>query len=184
MEAGRFVEATDCFQAALSGTGIERGRFLAWRGDALTLAGNNDTALKSYLAAFLDDPLTVDMQSVKNRKITDLHTSMHFEDTDGIEEDEEPAWLPVWGWLHGVFNFPQQLAPKATLPDAAEFDALIAEKNCSVPRIWFDMLIHAERLRVMHRDDRELAAVRRLMKKTNWFMFGCYLEKIKGKRIS
>jgi len=183
MEAGRFAEAANCFQAALSGEDVPRGRFLAWRGDALTLAGNSDTSLKYYLAAFLDDPFTVDMQPVKNRTITDLHTSLHYEATDDIEEDEQPAWLPVWGWLHGAFTLPLQLAPEETSPGSAtEFEVLIAEENCSLPHIWFDMLIHAERLRVMHRDDRELAAIRRLMKRTNGFMFGCYLEKIGGRR--
>lgn len=180
--AGRHGEAADCFKTALSGKEIARGRFLAWRGDALTLAGGDDTALESYLAAFLDDPRTVDMQSVKNRKITDLHTSLHFDATDEIEEDEVPAWLPVWGWLNGVFALPLQPVPEESQPSgAAGFEAQLAQESCSVPRIWFDMLTHAERLRVVYRDDREQAAVRRLMKKTNGFMFGCYLEKIGGR---
>ena len=154
----------------------------AWRGDALTLARNYDAALKSYLAAFLDDPFSVDMQSIKNWKITNLHTSLHFEVTDEIEEAEEPAWLPVWGWLHGVFTLPLQPVPEPGQLGADAFGLLIAKENCSVPRIWFDMLTHAERLRCVFRDDRELAAVRRLMKKLNGFMFGCYLEKIGGRR--
>lgn len=182
LEAGQYAEAADWFLAALQEKRLERGRFLAWRGDALTLAGNNDAALKSYLSAFLDDPFSIDMLSIKNGKIDNLHTSLHFEATDEIEEDEEPAWLPVWGWLHGVFPLPLQPVQEQDTLDAHAFEALIAEENCSVPRIWFDMLIHAERLRVMVRDDRELAAVRRLMKKTNGFMFGCYLEKIGGRR--
>ncbi|MBC7963215.1 MAG: hypothetical protein H7Y05_09755 [Steroidobacteraceae bacterium] len=53
-----------------------------------------------------------------------------------------------------------------------------------MPRIWFDMLTHTERVRVLHRDDRELAAVRRLMKKANGSMFDCYLEKIGGRSPS
>lgn len=182
MEAGHYVEAAESFLATLSKKRLERGRFLAWRGDALTLAGDDADALKSYLDAFLDDPLTVDMQSVKNRKIADLHTSLHFDAMDEIEEAEESAWLPVWGWLEGVFVLPLQPVSEPGPLDSNAFEALIAEDNCSVPRIWFDMMIHAERLRVVHRDDRELAAVRRLMKKTNGFMFGCYLEKISGRR--
>ena len=62
------------------------------------------------------------------------------------------------------------------------FEAQLAEDCCSVPRIWFQMLTYAEKLRVMYRDDRELAAVRRLMKKTSGFMFDCYLEKVSGRR--
>ena len=182
MDADRHAEAAVCFLAALSNAGFERGRFLAWRGDALTLARNYDAALKSYLAAFLDDPFSVDMQSIKNWKITNLHTSLHFEATDEIEETEEPAWLPVWGWLHGVFTLPLQPVPEPGQLDANAFGLLIAKENCSVSRIWFDMLTHAERLRCVFRDDRELAAVRRLMKRTNEFMFGCYLDKFGGRR--
>lgn len=182
MEDSRYVEAAGCFLATLQEKHLERGRFLAWRGDALTLASNDEDALKSYLDAFLDDPLTIDMQSVKNRKILDLHTSLHFDAMDEIDVVDEAAWLPVWGWLEGVFVLPLQPVSEPSPLDSNVFETLIAKDNCSVPRIWFNMLIHAERLRVVHRDDRELAAVRRLMKKTNEFMFGCYLEKISGRR--
>jgi tetratricopeptide (TPR) repeat protein len=179
MEAGRYAEAADCFQSALSGKEIPAGKFLAWRGDALTLAGKNDTALKCYLTAFLDDPFTVEIQSAKNLKVINLHTSLHFEATDEIEEEQEPAWLPVWGWLQGVFQLPLQPAPEMTPPDAAEFEARLREDGCSVPRLWFDLLTQAERLRVTNLDDREMAAVRRLMKRTNGFMFDWYLQKIR-----
>ncbi|MBC7963475.1 MAG: tetratricopeptide repeat protein [Steroidobacteraceae bacterium] len=182
MEAGRYAEAADCFFAALSDKDIPRGRFLAWRGDALTLAKKDADALKSYLEAFLADPLSVDIQSVKNLKITSLLTILSFEALDDIDEDHEQAWLPVWGWLQGIFALPLQAVTGADPFEAKSFEALLAEENCSVPRIWFDMLTHAERVRVLHRDDRELAAVRRLMKKTNGFMFDCYLEKIGGRR--
>lgn len=181
MEVGQYVEAADCFHAALSGKDVPRGRFLAWRGDALTLAGNDDAALKSYLAAFLDEPLSVDITTIKSSKITNLHSSLQFDATDEIEEVEEPAWLPVWGWLHGVFTLPLQPAPDEILPGAAEFEDLLTKEGCALPRIWFDMLIYAERLRVMFKDDRELAAVRRLMKKASGFMFGCYLDKVRGR---
>ena len=169
MEAGRYEEAADCFQAALSGNNIPTGRFLAWRGDALTLADKDDAALKSYMNAFLDDPLTVEIHSVKNRKITNLHDSLCFEDTDEIEEDQEPAWLPVWGWLQGLFPLPLQPFPEMNPAAAAEFEARLEKNDVRVPRLWFDMLTHAERLRITHRDDRELAAVRRLMKRSNGF---------------
>ncbi|MFA7405183.1 MAG: hypothetical protein WC007_14400 [Pelobacteraceae bacterium] len=182
MAAGSHAEAADSFRAALMGNAVERGRFMAWRGDALTMAGNDDAALKCYLAAFLDDPYSVDMQNIKNRTIHNLHTSLHFELDDEIEGDDEPAWLPAWGWLHGVFALPLQPVPAQTsLPCAAEFETRIAQDNCPIPRIWFDMLTHAERLRVVQRDDRELAAVRRLMKKTSGFMFGWYMDKVKGR---
>jgi tetratricopeptide (TPR) repeat protein len=181
IETGRHEEAADCFKAALSGNNVAQGRFLAWHGDALTLAGNEDTARENYLAAFLDDPFTVDMQSVKNRTITELHNSLHFDAMDEIEEAEEAAWLPVWGWFQGIFALPLQPGANET-HDSAELELRLTDPGSSLPRLWFDMLTHAERLRVMHRDDRELGAVRRLMKRTNGFMFGCYLEKIGGRR--
>jgi len=181
MEAGHHALAAESFHAALSHEDIPRGRFLAWRGDALTLANKDADALKSYLEAFLDDPFTVEMQ-FKNRIITDLHTSLHFDAMDDMDEDREAAWLPVWGWLRGVFPLPLQALPGEHALDANGVESLISEGNISVARIWFDMLTQAERLRVMVRDDRELAAVRRLMKKTNGFLFDCYLEKIRGRR--
>jgi tetratricopeptide (TPR) repeat protein len=181
MEADLYPDAASCFLSALSEKNLNSGRFLAWRGDALTLAGDEDSALKSYLQAFIDDPFTVDIQQIKNMRITDLLCAMRFDAMDEIDEAEEPAWLPVWGWLHGVFTLPIQTVPGEILYGAADLEAHVMEGNNPVPRIWFDMLIHAERLRTMVRDDRELAAVRRLMKKTNEFMFGCYLEKIRGR---
>lgn len=180
MTAGRYAEAADCFQATLANanSGIERGRLLAWCGDALSLAGNDAAALKSYLAAFLEDPLTVEMQAIKNRIIIDLNASLHFEGTDEIEDDQAPAWLPVWGWLQGIFALPPQPVPQENQHWAEAFAMQLAQKPASEARIWFDMLIHAERVRLISRDSQELGAVRRLMKNTNRFMFDCYLEKI------
>lgn len=181
IETGRHEEAADCFKAALSGNNVTRGRFLAWRGDALTLAGNEDAARESYLAAFLDDPFTVDIQSVKNRTITELHISLHFDAMDEIDEAEEAAWLPVWGWFQGIFALPLQPGANET-HDSTELERRLTEPGNFLPRLWFNMLVYAEWLRVIQRNDRELGAVRRLMKRTNGFMFGCYLEKIGGKR--
>ena len=182
VEAGHYAEAADCFHAALSGKNIPNGRFLAWRGDALTLAKKDAAALKSYLEAFLTDPLSVDLQSVKNLKISSLLTTLHFEGMDDIDEDQELAWFPVWGWLQGIFALPLQVSSETVELDARGFETLLAEENVAVPCIWFDMLTHAERLRTTVRDDRELAAVRRLMKKANASMFDCYLDKIRGSR--
>lgn len=182
LEAGHYVEAVECFDAALSFNNIPRGRLLAWRGDALTLGGNHAEALKSYRDAFLNDPFTIDMQSIKNRKIAELHTSLYFESMDDIDEDQASAWLPVWGWLQGVFALPQHVSPETGAFDASGFESLLSDGKHSLPRLWFDMLTHAERLRTMVRDDRELAEVRRLMKASSAFMFGCYLEKIRGTR--
>jgi len=181
MAADRNAEAALCFSAAFSNGIFERSRFLAWRGDALTLAGNDDDALKNYLDAFLEDPLSIDMQSIKHIIIEDLLTSLHFDAMDEIAEAEEPAWLPVWGWLQGVFPLPT--VPEAGLSTAAVYENLIVTESCSLPRIWFDLLVRAEKLRVTPAENQELVAVRRLMKKTNGFMFDLYLEKIRGRKL-
>lgn len=180
MEAGRYAAAADCFNAALAHEKIPRGRFMAWRGDALTLAKKDSDAMRSYLEAFLVDPFSVDLHSVKNLNITNLLTSLHFEGLDDMDEDQEPAWLPVWGWLQGVFTLPLQVSPETDKFDAIDFEVLLSGEKISVPRIWFDLLTHAERLRTIVRDDRQLAAVRRLMKKANNSMFDCYLDKIRS----
>lgn len=182
MEAGRYTEAANRFYAALAHENIPRGRFMAWRGDALTLAKKDSDAMRCYLEAFLDDPLTVDTQSIKNHTIHNLHNSLHFELTDETDEEDESSWLPVWGWLQGVFMIPLQAAPGTETADAKGFEALLKEDKYPLPRIWFAMLTHAERQRAITQDARELAAVRRLMKNTNSFMFDCYLDKISGRR--
>lgn len=181
MAADQNVEAALCFGAALANGIFERGRFLAWRGDALTLVGNDDDALKSYLKAFLEDPFSVDTQSITHIIIADLLDSLHFDAIDEINEAEEPAWLPVWGWLQGVFPLPP--VPETGLSTAAECENLIATESCSLPRIWFDMLVLAERVRVTSAGTQELAAVRRVMKNTNEFMFNLYLEKVGGRKL-
>lgn len=182
LEAGRYADAADCFFAALSDKNIPQGRFMAWRGDALTLAKKDSDALKSYLEAFLSDPFSVDLQSVKNLKIITLLTTLYFEGMDDMDEGQEPAWLPVWGWLQGVFALPLQVSPESEQLDAVGFENLLSEDDCPVPRVWFEMLTQAERLRVTAQDGRELAAVRRLMKNANGSMFACYLDKIRGNR--
>jgi tetratricopeptide (TPR) repeat protein len=182
MAAKRHDEAAESFRVALANSDLERGRFLSWRGDALTLAGNMEDSLKSYLAAFLDDPHSVDKYVIKNRKIAHLLSTLHLDTMDEIDVAEEAAWLPVWGWLQGVFSLPLQSAPEKALSTAGEFELLIAEKRCSIARIWFDMLVLAERLRVTPSENQELVALRRLMKNSHGFMFGQYLEKIGGRK--
>ena len=181
LESGCYPEAADCFGAALSVPGLERGRFLAWRGDALTLANQPEDALNSYCEAFLDDPGSIDLPFIKNRTIRDLIASLGFEAGDEIDEEQQTAWLPVWGWLQGLFSLPLPSLFSAESFDSAACEAMItAEPDC-VPRLWFDWLARAERLRSAPGDGRELAAVRRLMKKTSGFMFSCYLDTVRGK---
>ncbi|HIJ94740.1 MAG TPA: hypothetical protein HPP94_03170 [Desulfuromonadales bacterium] len=182
MAAGRYHEAADSLCNALTNRERERGKFLAWRGDALTLAGNTNEGLRCYCKAFYEDPTTVDLDFMKSRKIVELLSSLHFDAMDEIGVAEETAWLPVWGWLQGVFVLPLQSASESVFTTAAEFENLIAAENCSLAHIWFDMLVSAERLPGTPSEKQELPAIRRLMKKTHGFMFDRYLEKIRTRK--
>jgi prephenate dehydrogenase len=62
--------------------------------------------------------------------------------------------------------------------DAAGFAAMLGEGTVSLPRLWYDMLLYAESLRTLQRNDQELTAVRRLMKRENGFMFRNYMARI------
>lgn len=179
MAAGRWAEA-ECWlsRALASGTG-ERGRFLAWRGDALTRLGDLGRAKVAYLAAFLEGPRQVEMETLQNPLIHDLLFSLEAE-ADELGEADLPAWLPVWGWLQGDFGLPMS----DLAGDRAVFGASLeeAERSGSLepPRLWFDYLRYAECLRTLVRDDRELVRVRRRMRELNGFMFERYLKKIGG----
>ncbi|TWJ17551.1 tetratricopeptide repeat protein [Geobacter argillaceus] len=168
MEQKRYAEAASAFQHALSVPDLAWGRFLVWQADALTMAGQGDDALLLYLQAFLDDPSTVDMASVRHAGIRKLHLHIGLGD-DCIEEEDEVAWLPVVGWMNGLFPLPLHM-----LPDPAQME----DETTPVPRRWFDLLTRAEYLRTVNRDDREIVAVRRLMKRLNAALFQCYMDKI------
>lgn len=170
MELKRYAEAATAFQHALTVPDLAWGRFLAWQADALTMAGQGDDALLLYLQAFLDDPPTVDMASVRHAAIRTLHLYIGLED-GCIEEEDEVAWLPVWGWMNGLFSLPLH-AP----PDLAQ----VEDETTPVPRRWFDLLTRAEYLRTVNRDEREIVAVRRLMKRLNDAMFRCYMDTIRS----
>ncbi len=176
LERGRFAEATRSFRSALSSRTLERGRFLAWGADATTLAGNAEEAVNLYLQAFLEDPATIDIQFFKHPAIQKLHQHC-LQNADGIEDEGVVAWLPVWGWLQGLFSLPLHCPPAFD-----ELESRIDGEASPVPRLWYELLTRAEYLRTIRRDDREMAAVRRLMKRLNEEMFECYMQKIRGKR--
>ncbi|MEI6206620.1 MAG: tetratricopeptide repeat protein [Desulfuromonadales bacterium] len=176
LELGRCADAATSFRTALASPTLERGRFLAWSADAMTLSGKADDALQVYLQALLEDPATIDIPFVKHQTVQKLyqHCSLYAE---GIEDDGEVAWLPVWGWLQGVFPLPLHHPPVLV-----ELESRIGSKAFPTPRLWFELLTVAEHLRTVQRDDRQMAAVRRLMKRCNEEMFECYLLKIRGTR--
>ena len=169
MELKQYTEAGASFQQALAEPDLPWGRFLAWQADAMTMAGQGDDALALYLQAFLDDPSTVEITSVRHATIRKLHLSICLED-DCIEEEDEAAWLPVWGWLNDVFPLPLHGVPDPVLVD---------DESAPVPRRWFALLTRAEYLRTVNGDEREMVAVRRLLKRLHPELFACYREKIR-----
>jgi tetratricopeptide (TPR) repeat protein len=169
----RYAEAAKSFRTALTSPDIERGRFLAWSADAMTLAGNAEDAVNIYLQAFLEDPATVDISFIKHPAVQKLYQHCA-QNADGIEDDGEVAWLPVWGWLQGVFPLPLQHPPVFD-----ELESRVISKVPPTPRLWFDLLTLGEHLRTVQRDDRQMPAVRRLMKQMNEDMFECYMQKIR-----
>jgi len=174
LRLGKYAEAAKSFRSALSSPDLDRGRFLAWSADAMTLAGNADDAVNIYLQAFLEDPATVDRGFIKHPKITQLHQHCA-QYADGIEDDGEVAWLPAWGWLQGVFTLPLQHPPVFD-----ELESQVASGTTPTPRLWYELLTLAEHLRTVQRDDRQMPAVRRLMRRLNNDMFECYMQKIRG----
>jgi hypothetical protein len=179
LSAGRYAEAEQWFAKALGG-GIEmRARFFAWRGDALTLGGDNARARKSYLAAFLEGPHYVDIESLESHTIRELHFSLESEYGDEAGDDSV-SWLPVWGWLHGEFS----LSMDEITRDRNAFRDFIEKAegagNITLPRLWFECLRYGEFLRTLNRDDSELVRVRRRMREICGFMFDRYMAKLKG----
>lgn len=179
LTAGRFAEAKHWFARALEAGIAERGRFHAWRGDALTRLGDPERAMSAYLAAFLEGPQEVDMEMLQSQLIRNLLFSLEWE-CDESEETDLPAWLPVWGWLQGVFALPLQgpMTDRTAFVDALE--AAHSSRSLPAARLWFDDLRYAEYLRTAFRDDRELVRVRRRMRQVNGFMFERYMERMRG----
>jgi tetratricopeptide (TPR) repeat protein len=174
LELGRSAEAAASFRRFLSESELERGRFLAWSADAMTRAGNAEEALNVYLQAFLEDPASVDMAFVTHPAVQNLHRHCSH-NAEGIDEDGETSWLPVWGWFQGVFSLPLH-----NPPDFYELQSLSDNKTEPLPRLWHKLLTRAEYLRTLHRDDDQRAAVRRIMKRLHEAMFNCYMQKIRG----
>ncbi len=178
-EMGRHVEAGYWFVAALRSGRAERGRFLAWHGDVVTLCGDDAAAMEHYQAAFLEDPGTVEIDSLANRTIRNL---LHSPDHDNFDEEpddrETDAWLPFVGWLNGTFSLDLNVI---TLDrgDFVNYLQLADDEAKLLPaRLWYEYLRYAEYLRTCLRDDPELVRVRRRMKELNAYMFARYMKKI------
>lgn len=178
LETGRALDAETWFALALDSGMPERGRFLAYLGDSLFVKGETDAARECYRDAFLEEPSGVDMAHLRDQAVHEMIGEI--EET-GVSEEESICWIPVWGWLKGLFTLGADGmvgAPDVGGSRSANQEA--AEK--SVPRLWFHCLRNAEHLRTVKRDDGELVRIRRRMKELNSFMFGRYMEKIRGAR--
>lgn len=177
LASGNFAEADHWFARALSAGIGQRGRFLAWRGDALIRLGEPGQAKEAYLAAFLQGPDEVDMKSLQSPLIQDLLDTLESEEHNFGAEDLL-AWLPVWGWLRGAFTLPL----KELVVDCAAYvealDAAHSSRSLPVARLWFDDLRYVEYLRTTFRDDRELVRIRRRMRQSSRFMFERYMERL------
>jgi tetratricopeptide (TPR) repeat protein len=166
LEMGRPIEAEKWFARALDSAIPQRGRFLAYRGDALYMAGKTGDAREFYLAAFLEDPSGVDVFHLQDHAVRELPVEI---EEEGFAGDEAVCWLPAWGWLKGVFG----------LGTPSHLEEKMAGEMTS-PRLWFEHLRIAEHFRTEFRDDGELVRVRRKMKELNSILFARYMEKIKG----
>jgi tetratricopeptide (TPR) repeat protein len=171
------VEAEKWFCRALHAAIAERGRFLAFRGDAFYKAGDLESAREFYLAAFLEDPQSVGCDHLQDRAVRELLIEA---EEDGLPRDEAVCWLPAWGWLKGVFSLGKtgregNQTPLNELPSRGEIHPALAA------RLWLEDLRHAERLRTEIRDDKESIRVRRRLKELNPELFGRYMEKIRGR---
>lgn len=180
-EAGQHAEAERWFEAALRSGIAQRGRFLAWRGDALTLCDKDAAAMESYRAAFLEDPDSVDIEALANKAIRALLLTLGLECFDEEADDREALpWLPFWGWLHGVFPLDLNDIAADRAAFAASLQQADYEENLPPARLWYEYLRFAEYLRTCLRDDQELVRVRRRMRRLNGEMFARYMERIGG----
>ena len=176
-ELGEYADA-EIWLARAVDTGIQpKGRFLAYRGDALFHLGSDDLARELYRVAFLRDPQNVDLPHLADRSLHELVT-----DVEAVVDEPSDIlpWLPVWGWLSNIF--PLDLNDLVTdrsgvLASLAEAEAA---NSLTVPQVWYEYLRYAEYLRTSYRDDQELIRARRRLKELNDGMFRRYMKKIGG----
>ena len=180
MAQERYAEAETWVARALQFGIHERARFFGWLGDVQMSLGESGKARESWLAAFLDDPPSVDLPSIKNGLIRNLITSLEIEVGEDMAEDEMICWLPVWGWLQGEFVLGMEEVAADRGAFAASLETGAGFRDMTVPRLWFEYLRYAEYLRTVFRNDRELVRVRRRMRDMNGFMFDRYMRKIRG----
>ena len=178
LEAKRLHEAAELLQAALLQPELPAGRLMAWFADVLTLLKQPDEALDWYLAALVLDPAMVQLDTLANRTIKKLYISLQVEADGALPEEEELAWLPVWGIFEDLFTLPLPAMIMVLLLEGSDLTERASDTSLPVPQRWFYLLLQAEELRKEHADTAVRAAVRRRMKELNSFMFSRYLSMI------
>lgn len=176
LETGRPDEAETWFSLALDSGIAEQGRFLAYLGDALFLKGETDEARECYRDAFLLAPHEIDFDHLRDRAVRELIVEM---EEEGISEEEAIRWIPVWGWLQGVFTLGAATEDESSIT-GGELPGKGNSPEEETPRLWFRLLRTAEKVRTGKRNVAELVRVRRGMKELNPVMFSRYMEKIRG----
>lgn len=181
LDAGWYFDAERWFENALLSGITPLGRFLAWRGDALTLCHKEAAALDCYMRAFLEDPGSVATETLVNKAVLNLLLTAQLEFfEEEVEEQEITPWLAFLGWLNDIFA----LDVKSVALDPETFVAYLAEVELggklSVPRLWYEYLRYAEYLRSSASDNKELVRVRKRMKQLHDGMFLCYMERVVG----
>src|ERR1039457_1595369 len=78
-ESGWHAESERWFAGALRSGMEPRGKFLAWRGDALTLCHKVAASMEYYQAAFVEDPDSVDIDTLANGTIRGLLLTLNLE---------------------------------------------------------------------------------------------------------
>ncbi|RQW86671.1 MAG: hypothetical protein EHM79_09260 [Geobacter sp.] len=177
LSSGRSVEAETWFLFALDSGIPERGRFFAYLGDALIIQGETDAARDCYLAAFLEDPHGIDIDHLRDQDVMEMPLEI---EEEGIAGEEAVCWVPVWGWLKGIFGIETSVIDRKRKLDSELLTTEVPFEGNSVPRHWFELLKRAEYLRIEFRNDEELIRVRRKMKELNPLLFSKYMEKVRG----
>lgn len=174
---GKYHEALRWLDRALEGLITPRSRFLGWRGDALFLLGQPESACDAYLAALLDNPVDIAPSTLDSLIMRDLLVSFE-EEGDFTSDEDKLQWLPAWGWLEGVFRL--SLTQFATDPSGhiTSLEAHDQQQQLATGHLWFEYLRYAELLRTHHRNDTELIRVRKRMRQLNPEMFAWYMDKI------
>jgi tetratricopeptide (TPR) repeat protein len=177
LESGRSDQAETWFLLALDSGIPERGRFFAYLGDALVIQGETDAARDCYLAAFLEDPNGIDIDHLRDQDVMEMPIEI---EEEGVAGKEAVCWVPVWGWLKGIFALETSVGDgkQKLASELHTVDVSFGENY--VPRHWFELLKRAEHLRTEFRDDEELIRVRRKMKGLNPLLFSRYMEKVRG----